>query len=74
MRDRLKEILKRVLELGEVADDISRQNCESWDSLKHLVLIVELEAEFNISIEPEDIVAMNSLGEIEKRIDALTKA
>lgn len=68
MRERIKEVLKRVFELDEVGDDISQGNCMKWDSLNHLNLVVELEDEFGVSFEPEDIAEMKSLGGIETKL------
>ena len=42
-----------------------------WDSLNHLNLIVELEDEFNVSFEPEDIAEMKSLDIIETKLNRL---
>jgi acyl carrier protein len=72
MRERIKEVVKRTFELTGVDDDISMTNCDKWDSLNHLNLMIELESEFNISIEPEDIAVMRSLGEIEQILHKLT--
>ena len=60
MKNRIKEVMKRVFQLDEIADDISQLNCDKWDSMAHLNLIVELEEEFNISLEPEDIAEMKN--------------
>jgi acyl carrier protein len=68
MRGKIKELLKRVLGLEEVLEDISQKNCEKWDSLHHLNVIIELETEFNVSFEPEDIAEMRSLQEIENKL------
>ncbi|MDR2917491.1 MAG: acyl carrier protein [Tannerella sp.] len=68
MREQVKNIFKRVLDIQHVPDDISQQNCTAWDSLKHLNLIVEIEEEFDISFEPEDIVEMKSLHVILNKI------
>ena len=69
MKERIKDVLKRVLKLEAVRDDISQKNCGKWDSLSHLNIIVELESEFDITIEPEDIVEMKSLEIIEKNLN-----
>jgi acyl carrier protein len=61
MKDKIKEIIKLVFQLDSVSNDISQLNCEKWDSLNHLNLIVELENEFDISLEPEEIVTMKDL-------------
>ena len=69
MKERIKDALKRVLKLEVIRDDISQKNCDKWDSLSHLNIIVELESEFDITIEPEDIVEMKSLEIIEKKLN-----
>lgn len=71
MEERIKEIIKRTFDLTEVEDNISASTCEKWDSLQHLNLIVELETEFNVSIEPEDIVEMRSLMDINRVLGKL---
>ena len=68
MREKIKEVLKRVFELDEVSNDISQGNCAKWDSLNHLNLVVELEDEFGVSFEPEDIAEMKSFEVIEKKL------
>jgi acyl carrier protein len=68
MRDKIKDILKHIFNLEEVKEDISQSNCEKWDSMNHLNLIVELEEKFNVSFEPEDIADMKSLDLIEEKL------
>ena len=68
MREKIKEIMKRVFDLESVSDDISQANCDKWDSLNHLNLVIELEEEFDISLEPEEIAEMRSLKEIEDKL------
>lgn len=71
MREKIKEVLKRVLELDDVNEDISQRSCVQWDSLNHLNLIVELEEVFEVSFEPEDIAEMKSLDILEQKIKKL---
>lgn len=73
MREKIKNIMMGVFKLEMVPDDISMSNCDKWDSLCHLILIAELESEFNISIDPESIAVIRSLQEIEVLITKLTK-
>ena len=42
--------------------DISPDNTESWDSMSHLNLVLALEAEFQLSLTPEDAMEMLSVG------------
>ena len=68
MREQIKEILKQVFKIDHIKDNLSQKNCDKWDSLNHLNLIIALEQRFDVSFEPEDIVEMNSLDLIEKKI------
>jgi acyl carrier protein len=45
-------------------DSFQQSDIESWDSLHHLNLIVELESAFDISYEPEEIGDMNSFEKV----------
>ena len=58
MKSKLMDIFKRTFELEFVDEFISQKYCEKWDSLNHLNLIVEIEDEFNISLEPNEIGEM----------------
>jgi acyl carrier protein len=64
MRDRIKQVMARVLKT-EVNDATSQTNCAGWDSLRHLNLVVELECEFDVSFEPEEIAQMKDINAIE---------
>ena len=64
MEERILEIMKAVFGLETIDETCSQKNCEKWDSLAHLNLIVELESEFNISFEPEEIGTMTSFDSV----------
>jgi acyl carrier protein len=66
INDRIKEVLKRTFDIVEVSDNTSQKNCAKWDSLQHLNLVVELESEFNVDLEPEEIAKMIDLDTIIK--------
>jgi len=68
MRDQIKEIMKRVFHLAIIPDDISQKNCDKWDSMNHLNLVIELEEAFDVSLEPEEIADMKDLVLVEKMI------
>jgi acyl carrier protein len=68
MKEKVKEIMCGVFGINQVNDDISQTNCDQWDSLKHLNLVVELEDAFGVSFEPEDIAAMKSLDSVMEMI------
>ena len=67
---RLKEILETVLELesNEYSEEISTENSDKWDSIKHLQLMSTLEEEFNVNFSDEDLLSLTSYKTIEARI------
>ena len=64
MEEKVLEILKNVFELESVDKTCSQATCEKWDSMGQLNLVVELESEFDISLEPEEIGEMKSFVDI----------
>jgi acyl carrier protein len=71
MREQIIKVLKSVLDIDNVSEDISQNTCPEWDSMHHLQLVVELEMEFGVSLEPDDIVNMKSLDLIEDTLKRL---
>lgn len=64
MEEKILEILKNLFELDTVDTTCSQQTCEKWDSMGQLNLVVELESEYDISLEPEEIGEMTSYEKI----------
>ena len=64
MEDKVLEILKDLFELDSVDKTCSQTTCEKWDSMGQLNLVVELESEFDVTLEPEEIGEMKSFGDI----------
>jgi acyl carrier protein len=60
IEERIKNIMSIVFEVSidEIKEDSSPDNISSWDSLKHMNLIVALEDEFNIQFTDDNIVEM----------------
>ena len=46
----------------------SQKNLENWDSLNHIVLIVEIERKFNIKFKVGEIGELNSVKKIFERV------
>lgn len=69
----IKAIFKRVFEAPpeEVSDRTRRGEFERWDSLGHLVLLEALREEFQIEIEPERALEMETVGDIKRIVTAL---
>ncbi len=68
MKEQIVEILKRVLEDNSVNELTTKDNCANWDSMHHLMVAVEIEGQFGVELQPEEIEAMRSVGDIEKII------
>lgn len=64
MEEKVLEILKDLFELDTVDTTCSQTTCEKWDSMGQLNLVVELESEFDVTLEPEEIGEMKSFDDI----------
>jgi acyl carrier protein len=47
-----------------VHDELAYQEIAEWDSMSHLVLVTELETQYGVSIDMEDILEMGSVSKI----------
>ncbi len=65
-KQEIKQIMSKVFDLGidTIGDNATQKDIIKWDSLNHLNLVVEIEDNFDISIEPEDISEMLSIDQI----------
>ena len=55
-----------VLKMAEtdITDNLTIDDLEAWDSLKHMNLVVALEEEYDIEFIEEEIVEMMNLSQI----------
>lgn len=58
MEEQILAILRRVFKDDSLDVTCSQHTCKTWDSMNQLNLVVELEMEFDISLEPEEIGQM----------------
>jgi acyl carrier protein len=60
--DKLKKIMAIMLkvDLSEINEDSSMDNVASWDSLRHMNLLIALEEEFRVTIPDEDAANITS--------------
>ena len=61
-KERYNKIIAEVFELGDgpIDENMEREKTEKWDSLVHLTLVSAIEDEFDIMLDTEDILGMNS--------------
>ena len=65
------ELLSNILLVDEskIKDNLKRNDIENWDSMTHLILISELEANYNITFNDDDIASINTVGDIKKALE-----
>ena len=62
LHERVLKVFREVLEIrGEVrTSDLHYNETPHWDSLGHITLVAALESEFDIMIDTDEVLAMNS--------------
>jgi len=60
---RIQRTLAKVLDLpvSQIRPDTHQKSVPTWDSLHHVHLLTPLEAEFTVSIDPEDWLELTSV-------------
>ncbi len=43
-----------------IKDNLTYQSIPEWDSISHMILISQLEEDFNVSIETDDVIDLSS--------------
>lgn len=63
MKEKLLEIFADVLEEDQnnLKLDLNKDEYENWDSIAHLTLVADVEAEFSVSFTPEEIEKLVSI-------------
>lgn len=64
MEKKVIELLKKIFENTEINESSSKENIPEWDSMTQLNIAFEIENEFGIELEPEEIVLLKSVSEI----------
>lgn len=72
LRDQLIKIISEILDIKaeEIRDDTSTATISNWDSMNHLLIITEIEKQFNISIPLEDSIELTNFKDL---LDYITK-
>ena len=52
------------IDINRLEDKTTINDIASWNSMKHLEIIIQLEQVFNITINEEEVVGLISLGKI----------
>ena len=67
MRERVREAMASVWNVpaDEIPENADTTSLPSWDSLRHLELMLELEMSFGVRIPAEEVPELVSIGAIE---------
>ena len=68
IENKIIAILSEVLNKDKIDSETSQENTEEWDSLTYLTILTQLEKEFNIDINENNI---NEFGSVKKIINQL---
>ncbi len=65
---RLNSILSKVLGIDEslITDKTSPQNVDAWDSFNGLLLVSELEKEFNVKFTMDEVMSVKCVKDIKE--------
>ncbi len=74
MEEKVIELLKRVFEGVEITVESSQKNVDNWDSMHQLSIAFEIESEFEISLEPDEITKLISVKDIVKFLESKNDA
>ena len=70
-KTKFRECIIRALKLhdGEFRPDLKIGDSEQWDSVAHLDLMSEVEQEFGVQFDLDEITALTSLPELLSRLE-----
>ncbi len=58
----------------KITAESSPETIETWDSMQHLNLVLAIEEEFAVQLEPEDIERMKNIGAVAALVERLQSA
>ena len=63
----LEQLIRQTFVLGDevtITDDLGPGQVQGWDSLGHVRLLVSLESTYGISVDMDEMVALETVGDI----------
>jgi acyl carrier protein len=63
---KLETVFQKVLEENEmtITREMTAEDVEKWDSLRHIQLISEVERDFGIKFKLREVVSMKNVGDL----------
>ena len=64
MKERVYKVISQVFNvpIEKINEESSPDNIETWDSLKHMNMVLALEEEFNVQFGEEQVLEMLNVG------------
>ncbi|MFZ0772501.1 MAG: acyl carrier protein [Candidatus Sulfotelmatobacter sp.] len=74
--DQIREIASDLFAVPakNITADSSPESIETWDSAKHLDLVLAIEEKFHIRLSPEETEQMKNIGQIAKIVEGKLSA
>lgn len=71
IKEKLQNIFRDVFDEEDIIifDEMTAKDLEDWDSLMHMNLIIAIEENFNIKFSLDEVVELNNVAEIIKKIE-----
>ena len=71
MSKKLYDIISKVfsVQISEINDESSPETIESWDSFNGLILVDELESNFNIKFSVSEIIDAKNVKDIKRHLN-----
>ena len=72
MSEKLYNIISKVfsIPISEINDESNPQTIESWDSFNGLILVDELESNFNIKFSVSEIIDVKNVKDIKRYLNS----
>ncbi len=66
LRDRILQIIAAVLDIDQhsITESLSPQDLENWDSTQHVILLLAIEDEFDVTFTDDEILRMDNIAAI----------
>ena len=70
---KLKDILAKILliDATTISDSMSRKTVKEWDSMAHLMLVSEIESAFEVTLDDDDIMEIQTVADLKKTLQKL---
>ena len=71
MSKKLYDIISKVfsVQISEINDESSPETIESWDSFNGLILVDEIESNFNIKFSVSEIIDVKNVKDIKRHLN-----